>query len=333
MPRTVRFHELGGPEVLRIESLPSRDPGSGEVRLAVEAIGLNRAEAFFRRDQYTQKPELPSRIGYDAAGVVDAVGPGVEGIRPGDRVATVPAFHMSKYGVYGEEALVPARAIAPWPDGLSAEEAVSLWMAWLTVWGGLVKDGELRRGDWVLLTAAASSVGIAAIQTARAAGARTIATTRTPIKRDALLRAGADEVIVTQEEDLVARVNAITSGQGVDVAFDAVAGPQIEAVAEAMARRGRLVVYGYLGGLKAPLPLVPLLRKRSTLRAHSVFQTTHDPEALAEAKAYVLDGVTRRAFRPLVDRVFALDDIVEAHRALEGDQQVGKIVVTTGSKA
>jgi NADPH:quinone reductase-like Zn-dependent oxidoreductase len=323
---------MGGPEVLRIEREPAREPGVDEVRLKVDAIGLNRAEALFRRGQYTQKPELPSRIGYDAVGVIDAIGPGVEGVRVGDRVATIPAFAMTKHGVYGDEAIVPVGAIAPWPEALGAEEAASLWMAWLTVWGGLIKDGELRRGDWVLVTAAASSVGIAAIQTARAEGARTIATTRTRAKREALIRAGADEAIATGEEDLVARVLAITSGRGVDVAFDAVAGPQIEAVAGAMAHRGRLVVYGYLGGMQAPLPLVPMLRKRSTLRAHSVFQTTNDPAAVAEARAYILDGVRSGAFRPRVDRIFALDDIVAAHRALEGDQQIGKIVVTTHPK-
>ncbi|HEX3769607.1 MAG TPA: zinc-dependent alcohol dehydrogenase family protein, partial [Polyangiaceae bacterium] len=329
MNRTVRFHELGGPEVLRIEHLPSRDPGPGEVRLRVEAIGLNRAEALFRQNLYTQKPELPSRIGYDAVGVVDAVGPEVHGVLPGERVATIPAFQMTQHGVYGDEAVVPARAIAPWPDALAAEEAAALWTAWLTVWGGLVKDGEVRRGDWVLLPAAASSVGIAAIQVARSEGAKTIATTRNPAKRDALLRAGADEVVVTSTEDLAARVLAITGGRGVDVAFDPVAGKAIETTAGSLAPRGRLVIYGYLGGMDAPLPLVPMLRKRLTLRAHSIFQTTNDPDATAEAKAYVLRGVASGAFRPLVDRVFSLDDIVEAHRALEADAQVGKIVVTT----
>jgi NADPH:quinone reductase-like Zn-dependent oxidoreductase len=330
MIRTVRFHELGGPEVLRIESLPAREPAAGEVRLAVDAIGLNRAEALFRQDQYTQKPELPSRIGYDAVGVIDALGPQVEGLRVGDRVATIPAFAMSQYGVYGDEAVVPARAVVPWPEALAAEEAASLWTAWLTVWGGLVKQGELRKGDTVLLTAAASSVGIASIQTARAEGAWTIATTRSRAKREALLRAGADEVVVTQEEDLAARVLALTGGRGVDVAFDAVAGPELTKVASAMAPGGRLVVYGYLGGMQAPLPLVPMLRKRLTLRAHSIFQTTGDATALAQATAYVLDGVRRGAFRPLVDRSFPLDEVVAAHHALESNEQVGKIVLRTG---
>jgi NADPH:quinone reductase-like Zn-dependent oxidoreductase len=324
---SVRFHELGGPEVLRLEALPEREPGAGEVRLRVRAIGLNRAEALFRRGQYTQQPQLPSRIGYDAVGVVDAVGPGVSDVRTGMKVATVPAFAMSQHGVYGDVAVVPARAIVPWPEELAAEAAVALWTAWLTVWGGLVKAGSLARGDWVLLTAAASSVGIAAIQTANAEGARVIATTRSAAKREALLRAGAAHVIVTDGDDVLAQVNKITSGNGVDLLFDAVAGPQLETLAQAMADQGRIVVYGYLGGMASPLPLVPLLRKALTLRAHSILRTTSNPSALAEAVQFVTRGVAAGAFRPLVDRSFPLAHIVEAHRYLEASEQVGKVVV------
>jgi NADPH2:quinone reductase len=325
--RSVRFHELGGPEVLRIEQLPEREPLAGEVRLRVHAIGLNRAEALFRRGEYTQQAVLPSRIGYDAVGVVEAVGPGVEDVKLGARVATIPAFAMSQHGVYGDAAVVPARAIVPWPEALPAESAVSLWTAFLTVWGGLVKAGELARGDWVLATAAASSVGIAAIQTANAAGASVIASTRSEAKRDALLRAGAAHVIVTEREDLVARVQEITSGHGVDVLFDAVAGPQLDVFAQAMAEHGRIVVYGYLGGRATALPLVPLLRKALTLRAHSIFRSTSQPEALAEAVAFITQGVASGAFRPLVDRSFELEQIVQAHRYLEASEQVGKVVV------
>jgi NADPH:quinone reductase-like Zn-dependent oxidoreductase len=330
MTRTVRFHELGGPEVLRLESLPEREVGPGEVRLRVQAIGLNRAEALFRRGEYTQQAELPSRIGYDAAGIVDALGPGVDGLRVGQRVATVPAFQMSRHGVYGDTAVVPARALAPWPNPLTAEQAASLWTAWLTVWGGLIKQGELRRGDWVLLTAAASSVGLAAIQTVNAEGGIAIATARRPAKREALLRAGAAHVIVTDEEDLPARVQEITGGHGADLLFDAVAGPPLEAAAAAMAAGGRIVVYGYLGGRQTPLPLVPMLRKALTVRAHSIFHTTGDAVLLAQAIAYVSDGVGRGVFRPVVDRTFTLDQIVAAHRYLEAGHQVGKIVVMTG---
>jgi NADPH:quinone reductase-like Zn-dependent oxidoreductase len=327
MEHSVRFHELGGPEVLRVEALPLREPLAGELRLRVQAIGLNRAEALFRRGQYTQQPQLPSRIGYDAVGVVDALGPGVNDVRVGMKVATVPAFAMSQHGVYGDFAVVPARAVVPWPEELGAEAAVALWTAWLTVWGGLVKAGSLARGDWVLLTAAASSVGIAAIQTANAEGARVIATTRSAAKREALLRAGAAHVIVTQSEDLLAQVNTITSGHGIDLLFDAVAGPQLDTLAQAMADEGRIVVYGYLAGMASPLPLVPLLRKALTLRAHSILRTTSNPSTLAEAVQFIQRGVASGLFRPLVDRSFSLAQIVEAHRYLEASEQVGKVVV------
>jgi NADPH:quinone reductase-like Zn-dependent oxidoreductase len=325
--RTVRFHELGGPEVLKVEELAEPQPGPGEVRLRVQAIGLNRAEALFRRGEYMQKPELPSRIGYDAVGVVDAVGPGVTGLRVGERAATVPAFLMSRHGVYADEAVVPAHAIVPWPASLRAEEAAALWTAWLTAWAGMIKRGELRRGDWVLLTAAASSVGLAAIQIARAEGAQVIATTRAPSKRDPLAQAGAHHVIVTSDEDVVARVREITGGHGADVLFDAIAGPGFEALCDAMADGGRLVVYGYLGGLRTPLSWTPLLRKGLTVRASSIVRTTTNAEAMAEAIRYVQSGVERGAFRPVVDRTFPLAEIVAAHQYLEGSSQVGKIVI------
>jgi NADPH:quinone reductase-like Zn-dependent oxidoreductase len=322
----VRFHELGGPEVLRLESVPERAPGPGEVRISVRAIGLNRAEALFRRGEYTQKPTLPSRIGYDAAGVVEAIGREVEGLRIGQRVTTVPAFLMSDHGVYGDVAVVPARAIVPWPEGLSAEAAAALWTAWLTVWG-LLRQAEVRRGDWVLATAAASSVGLAVIQTATAEGAKVIATTRSAKKREALLRAGAAAVVVTHGEDVPARVREITGGHGADVLLDAVAGPDLETTAQAMAPGGRISIYGYLGGMKASLPLVPMIRQGLTVRAHSLFHTTSDPAAMAEAVSYIEGGVRRGAFRPIVDRTFPLEEIVEAHRYLEASEQIGKIVV------
>lgn len=122
MPKIVRFHETGDADVLRIEDLPLTEPGEGEIRLKVKAIGLNRAEVMFRRGQYLETPEFPSQIGYEAAGTVDAVGAGVSGLKIGDRVSTIPSFSIGKYGVYGESAIVPAYAAVPYPANLSAVE-------------------------------------------------------------------------------------------------------------------------------------------------------------------------------------------------------------------
>ncbi len=164
MPKIIRFHETGGADVLKVENLPLTEPGEGEVRLKVEAIGLNRAEIMFREGQYLEDPELPSRLGYEATGIIDAVGPGTSGVQIGNRVSTIPGFSMGKYGVYGESAIVPAYAVASYPENLSAVEGAAIWMQYLTAFGALIEFGQLKKDDSVLITAASSSVGLAAIQ-------------------------------------------------------------------------------------------------------------------------------------------------------------------------
>ena len=135
MPKIVRFHKIGGPEELRAEDLPTQSPGSGEVRLRVQATGLNRAEAMFMRGSYFEKPALPSRIGVECAGVVDAVGEGVTQDLIGKRVATLSGFSQSRYGVLGEEAVVPAVAVAEYAENLSPKQAAAVFISYLTAWG------------------------------------------------------------------------------------------------------------------------------------------------------------------------------------------------------
>ncbi len=226
MVKIVRFHELGDAEVLKIEDIPLAEPQEGEVRLQVKVIALNRAEVVFRQGAYLEQPKFPARIGYEASGIVDAVGSGVSNIKVGDRVSTIPSpfAKMSQYGVYGESAIVPAQVVAPFPDNLSFEQGTAIWMQYLTAYGALVYYGQIKAGDYVIITAASSSVGYSAIQLAKAAGAIAIATTRTSNKKQKLLDAGADYVIATQEEDLVAKVMEITSGHGANLIFDPIAG-------------------------------------------------------------------------------------------------------------
>ena len=178
MPKIVRFHETGAADVLKIEDLPLTEPGEREVRLKVEAIGLNRAEIMFREGQYLEDPKFPSRLGYEAVGIVDAVGPGTDRFHVGDRVSTIPSFSMGQYGVYGEYAIVPDYAVAHYPDKLLPTEGTAIWMQYLTAFGALVEFGQLKKEDSVLITAASSSVGLAAIQITKAEGAMAIATTR-----------------------------------------------------------------------------------------------------------------------------------------------------------
>jgi ribosome recycling factor len=205
MARTVLLHTTGGPENLKLENVATRAPEQDEVKLRVEAVGLNRAELMYMGGHYFEQPSLPSRIGYEAAGVVEAVGPGVDASLVGKRFGTVPGYSMNRNGVLGEEAIVPARMLAAFPEKLSSAEGAAIWMQYLTAYGALVMHGKVGKGDFVLITAASSSVGLAAIQIVKAEGGIAIATTRHGNKRDALLAEGADHVIATAEEDLVAR--------------------------------------------------------------------------------------------------------------------------------
>jgi NADPH2:quinone reductase len=329
MPKQVVFHETGDAHVLKIEDQPVCEPGAGEVRINVAAIGLNRAEIMFRRGQYLEQPQFPSRLGYEASGVVDALGPGVEGLNVGDRVSTIPAFSMVQYGVCGESAIVPAHAVAAYPENLSPAEGTSIWMQYMTAYGALVNYGKLKQGDVVLITAASSSVGLAAIQMVKAANATAIASTRGAGKKQALLDAGADHVIVTDEENLVERVMAITAGNGATIVFDPVAGPMLTTLAQATARGGTIFVYGALAPAPTPYPLMEALGKGLSIRGYTLFEITGDPERMSRAKQFVYDGLAAGDLKPIVARTFALDDIVEAHRYMESNQQIGKIVVLT----
>jgi NADPH:quinone reductase-like Zn-dependent oxidoreductase len=330
MAGTVLFHELGGPEVLRLEDVPVGEPGPGEVRVRVEAIGLNRAEALFRSGHYIEPVRrFPARLGTEAAGVVEATGEGVTGLAAGQPVSVIPAFSQNDYGVYAERAIVPAAAVLPRPDGVDAVAGAAVWMPYLTAYGALVEVGGMRAGDTVALNAASSSVGLAAIHVARRMGAVPIALTRTDAKKDALLREGAAEVIVTGAEDVVERVRALTGGRGVEFIFDAVAGPGVLDLARVVAPGGTLLEYGALSGEATPYPGFELGMPALNMRTYTVHETTRDPERLRRAEAFVASGLRANAFRAVVDRTFDLGDIVAAHRHMESGTQVGKIVVTT----
>ncbi len=328
MPKIVRFHETGGANVLEIEDLPLTQPGEGEVRLKVEAIGLNRADVMFRQGQYLDAPDFPSRLGYEAAGIIDAVGPGTSDINIGDRVSTIPSFSMGKHGVYGESATVPSYAVARYPDNLSPTEGAAIWMQYLTAFGALIEIGRLKEGDAVVITAASSSVGMAAIQITTAAGALAIATTRGADKKQFLLDAGADQVIVTNEEDLADTVMAITAGKGADLIFDAVAGPMLATLADAAASGAMILEYGAMSPAQTIFPLLASLKKGLTVRGYTLFEMVKDAESLARGKEYIYRGLDSGSLKPFIDRTFTLDAIVDAHRYMESNQQRGKIVVT-----
>jgi NADPH:quinone reductase-like Zn-dependent oxidoreductase len=327
MSKIVRVHEHGGPEVLRIENLDIGPPGPGEVRIRVEAIGLNRSEAMFRRGVYPVKPTLPTLIGYEAAGVIDALGAGVQGFAPGERVCVLPTFRLGEYGVYAEQAIVPVRSILAAPPSLKPAEAASIWMQYLTALA-IIEVAHAGVGDFVIVRAASSSVGIAAIQLANWAGAISIAATRRSTKADALKGLGARHVIATEESDLVAEVTRITGGKGARIVFDPVGGPYVETLAQAMAEEGVLFIYGGLSGQPTVFPHWPAAMKSLSLRGWVASAIWNHPERFARAKSLILSGLADGHLKPVIAKTFPLKDIAEAHRYLESNQQLGKIVVT-----
>ncbi|QFY60454.1 zinc-dependent alcohol dehydrogenase family protein [Rhizobium grahamii] len=328
MTRVIRFHEYGEPDVLRIDDVEVSQPSADEIQIAVRAIGLNRAEVMFRRHAYLQEAVFPSTLGYEAAGTVRAFGAGVGGFAEGDAVSVIPTLDMARWGTYGEVVNIPARHVVKHPENLSFEQAAASWMQYVTAWGALIEQARLSTKDFVVVSAASSSVGIAAFQIARSVGATVIATTRTSAKAEALRDAGAHHVIATAEEDLPARVMEITEGKGARVVFDPIGGPAIAQLADCMSVGGILLEYGALSADEGPFPQFAVLGKSLTLKGYLYTEIVSDNAILDRAKAFINDGLRSGALDPLIARTFAFEQIQEATRFLESNEQIGKIVVT-----
>ncbi len=328
MTRSVRIHEFGEASVLRIENVEVGEPGRGEVRLRIHAIGLNRTEVTLRSGRSPAKPPLPTGIGFEAAGVIEALGPDVTGLSVGERVALVPAYSAAQYALYGEVAFAPARSLVAIPAHVRFPEAAATWAAYGAAWGGLVSVGALKAGQRVLIPAASSSVGLAAIQIANRLNALPIALTRTSAKANDLKQLGASAVIATTEQDVVAQVKALTEGKGAELVFDPVGGPEFATLAKAAATGGTLVLYGALDTRPTLVPPFEIFARDLTIRGLALTALTRDDAKLAALKQFVTEGLAAGVLKPAIARTFPFERIADAHRFMEGGEQVGKIVVT-----
>src|ERR1700751_5034518 len=255
--KMIRFHQVGRPDVLKVEDALLRGPKPGEVVLRMEALGLSRIDALWREGSYFEQPVFPSGIGYDAAGVIESVGAGVDRIKVGDRVSTLPAVSLVDYPAHGESAVYPEKGLFVYPRNLSAEQAASANLGLFTVYFALVELARMKPDQFVVITAASSSMGMTALQLAKVLGTRRIAVTRSEGKRNRLLRAGADHVVVAGSDDVQETILEITDGQGADVVYDGVAGPGLEELVWATRRLGSVIGYGYLGAMDATSRLPP----------------------------------------------------------------------------
>jgi NADPH:quinone reductase-like Zn-dependent oxidoreductase len=337
--KVIRFYKTGGSEVLRIDKIQLSQLKKNEVLVRVQAVAVSRPDLLWREGSYFEEPGFPAQIGYDAAGVVESVGPEVKKLKVGDRVSTFPAVSLLDYAAHGETIIYPENALILYPKSLTPVQAASVNTGLFTAYFALLELACLQRDQHVVITAASSSMGVAAIQMAKAIGAKSFAVTRSESKKEALLRAGADEVIVAGNEDVQETILELTEGLGAEVIYDAVAGPGLEELVWATKRAGHVIVYGNLGAMEYGT-LLPLgacfLRGIKVYGSFRIFDFTGHPrlglqaksEAIERAKKFVSDGLASKLFSAKIDRVFVgLDEYAAAHRYTETNDQIGKIAV------
>lgn len=318
--KAIRYHEVGGPEVLRLEDVPEPEPGPGEVRIQVRAAGVNFADTERRRGLYDAQVPLPRILGSEAAGVVESVGPGVDPKWVGRRV--VALARMS----YAQRVTAPVKELLELPEQVSFEEAAGLLVQGLTAWHLVHTMGRLSKGQSVLIHAAAGGVGLLAVQLAKAVGARVIGTVSNEAKARLAKELGADDVILYGREDVAARVKALTEGRGVDLVLDSVGATTWEASLESLASFGHLVSYGNASGNPPPVDVESLYAKSAKVSAYWL-HTPHPPELQRQAREAL--GAELAAGRLQVRLGLVVDwrEAAEAHRQLESRGTVGKVVL------
>ena len=332
MPRAWLLHDYSGYQSLSLEDVPLEEPGIGEIRLRVEAFALNWGDMDLMWDRYSFSfPRFPARVGIEAAGIVDAVGPGVADFQVGDRVGTLPYFYYDR-GASTESLVIKADYATKSPPGLSAVESASIWMQFMTAYFPLGEVCKVGPGSHVLVTAATSTAGAASLQIGRILGATMIGTTRFAANRDYLMEMGASHVIVTDAEaDIAGEIRRLTDGKGVDVAFDPVGAGLIPRYSPALARDSRIFFYGTLDEQFPALPVVDMFQKNAVFHPYSLFNYVENPATCARGKAFVYEMLSNGRLSPSVDRVYPMEEIKEAFDYLSKPREKhGKVVITTG---
>jgi NADPH:quinone reductase-like Zn-dependent oxidoreductase len=337
--RQVVIVRHGAPDVLQVREAPDLTPGDGEIRIAVRAAGVNFADVLARLGLYPDAPKPPSVVGYEVAGVVDAVGPGVVDHRDGDHVLA-----LTRFGGYADQVVVPAWFAFAIPGAMKDADAAAIPVNYLTAFLALYRIANLTAGETVLIHGAGGGVGIAAIQLARLRGA-TIIGTASSVKHDAIRRQGVDHAIDYRQADVLTEVRRLTNGRGVDVVMDPIGGPSFAESYRLLAPLGRLVMYGVssiaagerrsLWHTLSALVRMPTFKPLSLMnRNRGVFGLNlghlwDEHRQLAGAMASILREVSADRLRPVVARTFPLDRAADARRFMQSRANIGKVVLTT----
>jgi NADPH2:quinone reductase len=324
MAKAVRFHQPGGPDVLRLEPVEVGAPGPGQVRLRHQAIGLNYADTYFRNGTYAVP--LPSGIGVEAAGIVEEVGEGVTGVRPGDAVAYTG--FLNTLGAYSDVRLVPAAPLIRLPAGISCDTAAAMTMRGLTAAYLLRRIHAFRPGDTVLLHAAAGGLGLIVSQWAKLLGLTVIGTTSSDAKADVARRHGCDHVIDYSREDVARRVREITGGRGADVVFDSVGQSTFMSSLDSLKRRGLLVCVGTASGTIPPFdPQLLAVKGSLYLTRPALADYIADAAEKAELAAEVFGHVAAGRIAIEINQRYGLDEAVRAHTELESRRTTGSSIL------
>jgi NADPH:quinone reductase len=318
MAQAIRFHATGGPDVLKAESVDVGAPGPGEVRVRNTAIGVNFIDTYQRSGLYPLA--LPSGLGTEAAGIVEAVGSGVQGLTPGDRVASC----TGPLGAYSTERLVPADKLVKLPDGIEDRTAAAMMLKGLTVQYLFRQTFALKAGDTILFHAAAGGVGLIACQWARALGVTMIGTVSSDAKAALAREYGCTHTIIYTRENFVERVREITGGKGVPVVYDSIGKDTFPASLDCLAPRGMFVSFGSSSGPVPPFNLITLSQKGSLYATRPTLFTYASTHAALNVMASELFALVKDGkIRPDARQTFALKDAAEAHRSLESRKTTG----------
>jgi NADPH2:quinone reductase len=320
--KAIRVHHPGGPEALRYEDIPDPVPAEGQALVRIEAIGVNFIDVYHRTGLY-KVASLPFTLGQEAAGTIEALGPGVTGLAVGDRVAWAGVM-----GAYAGKAAVPADRLVKLPDGLSARDGAAAMLQGMTAHYLACSTYPLKPGDTCLVHAAAGGVGLLLCQIAKLRGARVLATTSTEEKARLAREAGADEVIFYNDQDFAAEARRLTDGRGVEVIYDGVGRATFEKGLDSLARRGMMVLFGQASGPVPPIDPTILNTKGSLyLTRPSLFAYVVTRDELASRADDVLGWIRDGKLKLRIGLELPLSEAAEAHRALEGRTTTGKVLL------
>ena len=322
--RAVLCKEFGPPESLVVEDVPSPVPGAGEVVISAKAASLNFPDVLIIQNKYQFKPPLPFSPGSEVAGIVKAVGAGVDGVKPGDRVMA-----FTTYGAFAEEVKTAAIGLVPMPDGMDFTSASAFLLTYGTSEHALCDRGQLRAGETLLVLGAAGGVGIAAIQIGKALGARVIACASSAGKLAVCREHGADDVIDYVSEELRGKIKEITGGKGVDVVYDPVGGAYTELALRSIAWRGRLLVVGFAAGDIPRIPLnLALLKGCSIVGVFWGDFARREPAPYAASLSRLVDWYREGRLEPHVSATFPLGRAADALKLMAARKVKGKVVLT-----